>query len=675
MTAEHKPRTHPRCTCGVLAVDHRPSHNPLAWPVCTCGARAINHRVKHGYQGQGDTCAKCFLPPERHISQGPGHKSEYRFDFVGLDGEGIGRRPHRYVMLCAATTEGQQWAIEDAKGLRSAAMLDWLVTTLDRCRVFGYGFGYDLTHIVADLPDASVYDLLRPSRRFIRGKIRPVKWGRYTLDWLQGKLIITRGALRVVVWDLLKFYQQTFVATLADWGIASEGIESMKARRGSFRARDMGPMRDYCLTECRQLAELAKQLLAAHTHAGLTLTSYYGPGSTASVLLGQMQVKDYAKPTPPEMAEPIACAFFGGRFEHSMMGEVTPVYGYDISSAYPYQAYHLPCLACGRWEHVRAMVKAEVEDCTTALVRYSYEGSPSDVWAPYPHRSAKGTICYPYRGSGWVWLPEYLAAEGMGRTRLHEAWVYRTDCDCRPFARLAEVYRERCSLGKTGKGIVLKLGPNSVYGKLAQSKGHNPPFQNWVWAGLITSGTRAQVLTAIRSAPSSSDIIAVATDGIYSRVPLSLPKPLDTGTFDLPKPLGGWEETVSDEGMLFVKPGIYLSLGSDKVLVKARGIGRRALAADREAIIDAFRRGEREWTIEVERFGGAKSCVTPRGKRPGYGQWSKMAIHIAFECPNRTETMGLHARDTASVPYDASLITAEDLQIRQQSDIGYDQPF
>lgn len=462
------------------------------------------------------------------------------------------------------------------------------------------------------------------------------------------------------------------MATLADWGIASEGIEGMKARRGQFTAAQMPAMKAYCLTECRQLAELAKQLLAAHTHAGLTLRSYYGPGSTASVLLGQMKVKEYAEPAPKPMAEPIACGFFGGRFEHSVMGPVEPVYGYDISSAYPYQATLLPCLLHGRWTHTTT---PDFADCTTALIRYSYAGKPSDVWAPYPHRSAKGTITYPYRGSGWVWLPEYLAARGMGRTTVHEAWVYRTECECRPFAQLAEVYRERCAIGKTGKGMVLKFGPNSVYGKLAQSKGHNPPFQNWVWAGLITSGTRAQVLTAIRSAPRPSDIVAVATDGIYSRVPLQLAVPRDTGTFDLPKPLGGWEEKEHPGGLLFVKPGIYLSLTEDDVTVKARGIGRRELARDRQAIIEAWHAGQREWNIDVERFGGAKSCITPRGRREAYGQWSKMPIRIAFSCPNRREDMGLHATTTPSVPYDASMITAEDIQIRRHADIVYDQPF
>lgn len=671
MSAEHKPRALPRCSCGILALDHRPSHTPQAWPVCTCGARAEHHRVKHRFLGDGDTCEKCGLVASHHIATGPSKRSEYRYEFVGIDGEGIGRKPHRYVMLCAHTSEGQKWHLEDPEGLSSFAMLKWIVDTLHGCRVFAYGFGYDITHIVKDLPDTLVYDLLRPSRRYVRGKLRPIRWRGFAIDWLQGKLVIARGKQRVVIWDIVKFFQQAFVATLEDWEVDPEGIAAMKAKRGKFTVRDMPAMLDYCQTECRQLAELAKRLLAAHTNAGLTLRSYYGPGSTASVLLGQMKVKDYMADAPARMTGPIACAFFGGRFEHSTAGPIAPVYGYDISSAYPYQAFLLPCLAHGRWHH--ATRKIELTGCTTALIHYAYWGKSTDVWAPFPHRSTKGAICYPYRNQGWVWLPEWEASAGMGRREFIEAWVYDTDCECKPFAQLAECYRERVSLGKSGKGRVLKFGPNSVYGKLAQSKGFKPPYQNWIWAGLITSGTRAQLLRAMRTTE-LSNIVAVATDGIYSRTPLSLAAPKDTGTFDLPKPLGGWEETAHSDGMLFIKPGIYLSLGDDEVTVKARGIGRRELARDRKRIIAAWEAGEREWTITVDRFHGAKSSITPRGRRPRYGQWSETDIRIAFTCPNRTESMGLHAMTTASAPYDPSLITPEDLQIRVQEDFAYDQP-
>src|SRR5207247_70056 len=102
----------------------------------------------------------------------------------------------------------------------------------------------------------------------------------------------------------------------------------------------------------------------------------------------------------------------------------------------------------------------------------------------------------------------------------------------------------------------IKLGLNSIYGKLAQSQGVNPPFQSWVWAGNITSGCRAQLLEAF-NVKDRWQILMLATDGVWSSSPLSLPTPLDTGTSNSGKPLGGWESKTFPHGVFAVRPGIY----------------------------------------------------------------------------------------------------------------------
>jgi len=287
---------------------------------------------------------------------------------------------------------------------------------------------------------------------------------------------------------------------------------------------------------------------------------------------------------------------------------------------------------------------------------------------------------------------------------LLEAWVYKTKCKHRPFADIATYYRRRYELGKDAAGIVLKLAANSVYGKLAQSKGINPKFQCWPWAGLITSGTRAQLLRLVALAPKPTDILAIATDGVYSRVKLKCPKPIDTGTFDLSKPLGGWEEKHYPDGMLFVKPGIYCSLagldheflparypflvgGKDDTCtqcgepkdmhgdVRARGIGRKSLTSARQELIDTWNRGERSFAIKVDRFYGAKTCIGPKLKRsPRYGQWERMTINIAFACPNRSESMGLLAREEESVPYSPVHMTPEKKEAILFEAIEFEQP-
>lgn len=665
---EHKPiGIRGYCTCGLLAINHRPSHNPKQWPICDCGAAALNHRVKHKYS---PGC--CNLPKENHISAGPSSKSDYRYPWVGIDGEGIGRDPHKYVLMCAQSHDGRKWSLENLKGLRTKEILDWILENLGECRVFSFAFGYDITCILRDLPNNLLYKLLRPSLRYERARLRPIAWRGYSIDWLQGQLTIARKKTRVVIWDIFKFFQAAFVKALKQWGIDTQNIEEMKEKRGDFKAEDMPKIREYCFTECYQLANLAKKLVETHKTCGLTLHSYYGPGSTASIAISQMKAIEHRKDIPKAMTHAVACGFFGGRFEHALMGIIKPVYGYDISSAYPYQLYNLPCLLHGKWTHVTSNVRKAIANCTTAIIRYSHESKPGSTWAPFPHRDDDGSICYPRKSSGWLWLPEILAGMRFGKTRLHEAWVYTTTCTCHPFADVAKYYRRRVELGKDAAGIVLKLACNSIYGKLAQSIGPNPKFQCWVWAGLVTAGTRAMILNAIASTD-PANIIGIATDGIFSKVPLKLAKPSDTGTYDLKKPLGGWEEKEEPEGMLFLKPGIYFALSSETV--KARGIGRKALFAAKHRMIRAWKRGDKSITLTVDRFHGAKTSISPTLKRSArYGQWSRMPIRIAFECPNRAPDMSLLERLEPSHPYNRSLLNKEKADALITEAIQYEQP-
>lgn len=677
---DHTPRAVPTCDCGYPALGHRPKHTPLAWPICSCGARSSRHRVKHRPYGTGELC-DCGISRPNHMIE-----SGYTYDYVGIDGEGIGRKPHKYILLTAADENGKTWSHENLDGIRSLDALQFVVDSLSGARVFAYGFGYDTTCMLKDLPNGLLFRLLRPSLRYDRGRLRPIKWNGFKIDWLQGRLTIEQKDRRVVIWDLVKFFQCTFIKALENWGIPTLNIEHMKQKRGRFRSSELPAIRSYCRDECIQLAKLARKLLETHRNVDLTLRTYYGPGSTASVAIGKMKAIEHRGHIPDIMVRPVACGFFGGRFEHSVMGPVPEVYGYDISSAYPYQLYQLPCLDCGEWEHVslqnagRRTLPQSLLDCTTAICRYEYTGNEGDTFAPFPHRSASGSICYPYRGRGWLWLPEIQAAfdtrwrMGWSRVRLLEAWVYKTKCKHRPFADIATYYRRRYELGKDAAGIVLKLAANSVYGKLAQSKGVNPKFQCWPWAGLITSGTRAQILRLVALAPKPSDILAIATDGVYSRVKLDCPKPIDTGTFDLSKPLGGWEEKHYPDGMLFVKPGIYCSL-SPEGDVRARGIGRKSLTSARQELIETWNKGERSFTITVDRFYGAKTCIGPKLKRSlRYGQWERMPIRIAFTCPNRSESMGLLAQTEESVPYSPVHMTPEKKEAILFEAIEYEQP-
>lgn len=354
------------------------------------------------------------------------------------------------------------------------------------------------------------------------------------------------------------------------------------------------------------------------------------------------------------------------------------IYGYDISSAYPYHLLQLPCLECGEWRYTRD--EADLHGATTALVHYAYRARYRYTWAPFPVRSADGTICYPSRGEGWVWLSEYRAGLRLfDCISFHGAWIYQTKCQHRPFESVSRLYRQRVDLGKDAAGIVIKLAVNSLYGKLAQSTGINPIYQSWVWAGMVTAGTRAQILDLMGVAPRMTDIVAIATDGVYSRRRLDCPEPIDTGTFDLAKPLGGWEEKKYPDGLFFVKPGIYFSPNDDddsETALRARGIGRRSLLSNKRRIMTAWKRGQRKVKLDdIERFHGLKTCISKTLNRSArYGEWLPMPIELRFECPNRGSDMMPLTTDYMSHPYSKGLMNPDKLTALLEEAIEYEQP-
>lgn len=597
-------------------------------------------RIPHSYVGIGHRCERCHGKRHQHSSGA----------IIGIDGEGLGRDPHRYVYLCAAD-ECRVWDIERQNGISTELALDFILGLPTHAKIFGFAFkGYDLTMILKDLPDDLLYKLHREALREREVNDRlitiPIEWEGFQINMQNRKFSVSRAKRKAVIWDIFGFYGKKFTGALADWkvGTAEElaEIERMKNVRAELDQRPFDEVKAYCQSECKKLSILGKRLVQAHKDAGLELKAFHGAGSTASVILKRNSIGERRGVYPSEMRDPMARAFFGGRPENSVIGRVEgEIYGYDVSSAYPYQCALLACLECGNWRKLRNPKDRDIRGAAYALCHWESEPFDSGQWGFLPVRSDEGTIAFPHgaRG-GWCWKPEAVKAQALNpRLVFNEAWLYHTNCDHKPFAEIPSLYKERLKLGKDGAGLVIKLGLNSVYGKLAQSQGKSPPFQSWVWAGTITSGTRSQLLDAI--ALGGNDVLGVATDGVWSRRRLSLPKPLDTGTFDTPKPLGGWEEKGPfTNGMFFARPGVYFPLNPTEeqlAEVRGRGLGKRVVYDRWRDIVDAFDRGEPGVTLDnVTRFVGAKSGVSfgPKSgytRSPEFGQWIDRPITLKFD--------------------------------------------
>jgi hypothetical protein len=644
------------------------------------------------------------------------------FTFIGIDGEGQGDKEHRYNLIGAATEGGERtWHIEAAEGERLTTIecLDFILSLPSkRTKLFAYSFNYDLTKILTDLPNEKLYKLFRPELRQRTGDAakmgpKPIRWKGYSLNLQGTKFTLKRHGKRVVIWDIFKFYQAKFVNALTDWRVGNDALRermrAMKDKRHEFDKEDRDAIRAYCLEECACLAELARKLVQSHEAAGLKLRSFYGAGSSGAAMLTAMGVKGKNIPTAPAMREAVAAAFFGGRFENSAIGSIKErVWNYDISSAYPYQTTFLPCLEHGSWRLTRK--RADIDRARWALVHYRLHETGITSWGPFPFRDRDGNICFPSQsGGGWIWKAEYVAGEKLfPSVEFREAWIYECHCECRPFSKIPEYYAHRLRIGKEGPGIVIKLAVNSCYGKLAQSVG-SALFNSWIWAGLITSGTRAQILDVLGKHQDWQNLLMIATDGIYTRERLAMPTPLDTDTAlvvgndgkEHRKPLGGWEEKEVPKGIFMARPGIYFPLDPTEAELKdvrGRGVGKGTVLHNWRKIVQAYERQGVKGSVEianVSRFCGAKTSIhysagkgytranAKDGIKPAYGQWIGRRIEMTFdpmpkrECVNpdgltlKLRSFGL---DVESVPYDRAVRSKEAIELAMATQEILEQP-
>jgi DNA polymerase type B, organellar and viral len=679
----HNPQGNPCRLCGKALAYHRVDHVPQGDPCRTCGLSLNYHRhrperkKKEAHKQKGDPCLLCGKSSryhhsnayfKRHSKYNPHREpQEHRTTYLGIDGEGQGRKDHRYVFLACNDESNQlRVSISDSdRELSTRQCLDFILALPKysyggKTKIFAYAFQYDLTKILTDVDNASLYKLFRPELRqrppeeSVKGPY-PIRWNEYTLNLQASKFSVKKGKKRTVLWDIFKFFQSKFVSAIRDWKIGNEELwnrmQRMKELRPEFDKLDSQEVADYCFEECACMAQLARKLTEAHVSAGLRLRSYFGAGSTATAMLTVMGVKDQLRPIPPDLVLVASKAFFGGRFENSVLGTIRgELFGYDISSAYPYELCFLPCLVHGTWEHTNHRKDLIGPSVVQALVRYTLGKRSGHVpWGPFPFRTKEGNICFPIEsGGGWIYLEEYLTGERLfENVQFEEAWIMRSECDCAPFAMIPKYYTERIRIGKEGPGIVIKLGMNSNYGKLAQSVGV-APFNNWLWAGMITSGTRAKLLGMLGLVRDRNSILMMATDGIVSRERIATLIPRDTETWDTRKPLGGWEEKTTIKGMFFARPGIYFPLSpTDKEMdqVRARGVGRSVVLRQSEAIVNAYRAMSPEDVtrktvsiMKVSRFCGAKSSISQSGvvgnhfykRSEEYGQWIERDVDMSF---------------------------------------------
>lgn len=461
----------------------------------------------------------------------------------------------------------------------------------------------------------------------------------------------------------------SFVHMLKSWQIGTPEViaevEAMKEKRATFQWVDQ-EVRDYCITEVRLLAEAVKKIVLTFNEMDIRpkAGAWYSAGSAAKALLrthkipaeynvdpalnwdGYRGVDRYAG-APLDIQDILDRAYFGGWFENAETGVFEELFSEDFKSAYPAVIRDLPCMAHGRWTR-------EYQEGGINFGRVSWTPKPhvdsADIrWTPAPWRWPNGMIYRPPVGEGW-----YCEAEIRSMQKLPDfdievlEWVgFERGCEHQPFDWVQDVYDLRVQLGNDGRGLVLKVSLNSIYGSFADTLQANSVYANIAWAAMITGGCRAKILDEI--AWRGAEIVSIATDGIMSTV--ENPRKQVTNV------LGELNFEGSVKDVLLIQPGLYLAKeGKDpKKQHRSRGHGLKDLKALETELRAAWARDG--WAAEVSykrtRLIPAKLALARKDIESVYGQWVTEDVTLKFKPPRRQalDDPGPHKRSIPTVAH------------------------
>lgn len=550
---------------------------------------------------------------------------------VAWDGEGANLESGEHVYNLLANSNGD--SIVNMEGLGTLEIFDFFMKHSDvRDINVIFGGSYDMNMILKDMPKDKLQQLWSTGR---------VYWNNYRVYWATRKKFTVQllkpsskpggpsvVAKSFVLWDVIGYFQSSFVVAcqrwLGDLPILKD-IQSMKVQRSTFKSENIEDIIEYNRKECLLLVELMEHLFASLDEANVQLSRYDGAGSIAAALLKQNKVREYKGKIPASVNKMAQHAYSGGRIEAIKCGTTTrrtKIYRYDINSAYPSACLTLPSYLGAKW------VKEEEWDGSNnslACVRFDFqEDAP---FYPLWYRDNNGGISYPRNGYGIYWGAEVANLYKHFQYGVDFEIEYALNCtianDDKPFMFIEDLYQLRKKFKAEGSmaSESLKLGLNSIYGKLVQQAGYKegriPTYHQLLWGGQITAYTRARLFDAAMQSP--KDVISFATDAVFTTKPLDLPCSGELGdwTFD------------QFQGITIVQAGVYFLDEGTKWGEKFRGFDRGSL--DREKIIECWREGT-DYEATLTRFVGLGSAL--------------MATDFSVWHTWRTDTRSLDIRPT-----------------------------
>lgn len=550
--------------------------------------------------------------------------------FVAWDGEGVTRTPGQkqdYVLLGNSVGD----SITNVRYLGTEEIFEFVLDNAQPKTInVIYGAGYDWNMWFRDIDRTTLTTLYRTGS---------CTWRDWWIQWRPGKRLnigsLTDKKRRVIFYDVVSFFQCAFIKAcddyLGDRFTHRDMIVRNKALRSVFTEEDLPEVKQYLDAEVENLVRLMEEMRERFYRVGLKINRWDGPAALSVAMFQEHRVKEHLHRTPRSMSIPVRSAYYGGRFEVVRTGQVdSPVYEYDVNSAYPWALLDVPSMTGGTWR----LVDGDEPGHDFALYRVTFTGLEERYELPYPlpFRFESGAVAYPRVARGWYWGPEIEVARRYcerygGTLTVHETRVFEPATQRRPFSFIRGVYAQRRALKDAGDGahVGIKLGLNSMYGKCAQQLGWRetkkgtiiPPYHQLEWAGYVTARCRAAVFSAVLE--DLSCVIAFETDAMFTT------KKLDV---DEGKNLGQWEYTEFTD-MIYLQSGTYFAHKTDKgkitLVEKTRGVDRGEMT--RADALHALQTGAATIPAKLTRFNGLGIALAQKFDK--WLVWETMTKNVA----------------------------------------------
>lgn len=611
--------------------------------------------------------------------------------FIAVDGEGYTNGSGVHLMNLLGASDGSY--IDDHGGLSTRACFDYLLDLRGKYpkhTFVSFYFSYDANEIMRGLHDHGKRKGFSEQARLVvaeKGYVYIQNKEKYNcyyhVEYNPKKFFVISECIKiqdrfrtvrsVKIYDTFGFFQSSFLGALYTFKVGTpeqlKFIAEMKLQRSDFTVEEFQEIIRYNQLECELLVNLMEVVDDSLQEVDINLTQWHGAGAVAAAVLKREKVKTHLyAPQSDEHKHAVMSAYFGGRVQCLKIGKFEDLHGYDIVSAYPAAMNELASLSGATEEFI-----TEYEPNNPyAVYKVQWSIPSASVLTPLPFRNPDGTIEYPYYGTGYYWQAEIAAAmEVFGEEcfTIIEGYAFRVvDPDSRPFEFIRNMFEFRKVLKARGSmaQICIKLALNSLYGKMAQGIGYRnqqPPFQCYIYAGMITAATRASVLRAAGKAPDA--IISFATDGIISR---------DTLDLKISGDLGDWEYQTYDKGFI-IKPGFYKLDKPEGSVKKVRGFPAKNIDFDHVEKVWDSEGLSGHVLVPTQQFIGLKSASENRL----WGQWiesdgskekphRKLSFYPSRGNPERIEEDNLTAyqliqefvKETESAPYYKGIHTLYD---------------